>query len=142
MSKHITNNRHKRTQTGFTLVEVMVALVIIAVALPAMMSLIITQANNATSIREQTLADWVATNQLNTHRLNYQLTQRILNGRQTGTEELSGIEWHWLAVGEETPVEEIRRINISVGLSAEEAADNPISHLSGFIYEIQDDITQ
>lgn len=128
-------NRQGRHQQGFTLIEVMVAISIIAVALPALMNLMLTQSNNISAIREQTLAEWVAANQLNTHRLNYQLTKRLLNGRQTGTEELADIEWHWLVDSQVTAVDEIRKIEVTVGRDAEQARDNPIARLSGFVYE-------
>ncbi|WP_317932527.1 type II secretion system minor pseudopilin GspI [Halioxenophilus sp. WMMB6] len=128
---------NRRQARGFTLIEVMVALVIVAVALPALLNLMLTQSNNVSSVRLQTLADYVASNQLNTHRLNYQLTGRILNGRQTGSEELAGIEWFWLAESQVTDVDAIRKLTVSVGQSAEQAADNPITQLSGFVYEPQ-----
>jgi type II secretion system protein I len=94
-----------------------------------------TQTNNTAHIRDRTLAEWVASNELNKQRLNFKLTQRALNGRATGTQELGGIEWHWVALGQVTAVEEIRRIEIAVGKDAEAAASNPVTTLAGFIYD-------
>ncbi|MCE2027969.1 type II secretion system minor pseudopilin GspI [Sessilibacter corallicola] len=122
-------------QSGFTIIEVIIALTIVAVALPALLNLVLIQTDNTHHLRERTLAEYVARNQLNTQRINYQLTERILNGRQTGTEEFSGIEWHWIAESEETAIDEMRRINISVARTPQDARDNPSAHLSGFIYE-------
>ncbi len=137
MAKHFPNYSiaiRKRSQ-GFTIIEVIIALTIIAVALPALLNLIFIQTDNTLRIRERTLAEYVARNQLNTQRLNYQLTSRLLNGKQTGTEEFSGIEWHWVAESEKTAIDEMRRINVSVAMNAQDARDNPTAHLSGFIYE-------
>lgn len=125
----------QRQQRGFTLVEVLVAMAIVAVAIPALISTISTQANNVSKIREQTIADWVAQNQLNAQRLNYRLTGRILNGRQSGSEEMSGIEWHWLVESKETSVDRLRRLTVKVGLDQGDVDSNPISQLSGFLYE-------
>jgi general secretion pathway protein I len=137
VSKRFPNHAvvtRKKSQ-GFTIIEVMIALTIIAVALPALLNLVLIQTDNTLRIRERTLAEYVARNQLNTHRVNLQLTGRVLNGKQTGTEEFSGIEWHWVAESEDTAIEEMQRINISVAMTPQDARDNPTAHLSGFIYE-------
>lgn len=124
-----------KRQRGFTLIEVMIAMGIIAFALPALISLMNTQSSNVGHIRQQTISDWVANNQLNTQRLNYTLTGRVLNGRETGTEEMSGIEWHWLVESKVTDVDQLRRITVKVGLELGKVDDEPISQLSGFLYE-------
>lgn len=126
---------HNKQQSGFTIIEVIIALTIVAVALPALLNLVLIQTDNTTRLRERTLAEYVARNQLNTQRLNYQLSDQLLNGRQTGTEEFSGIEWHWIAESEKTAIDEMRRINVSVATDANEARENPAAYLSGFIYE-------
>ncbi len=127
--------RRPQQARGFTLIEVMVAMGIIAFALPAVISLISTQANNVIHIREQTIADWVAVNQLNAQRLNYRLTGRVLNGRETGSEEMSGIEWHWQVDSKVTEVDQLRRLTVKVGKVAGDIDNNAISELSGFLYE-------
>jgi len=120
---------------GFTLIEVMVALAIIAFALPALISLMNTQAGNVISVREQTIAEWVAQNELNRQRLNFKLTGRILNGRETGTAEMAGIEWHWVIDSQVTDTEAMRRITVKVARDLKSADDNPASQLAGFLYE-------
>ncbi|GLS27115.1 type II secretion system minor pseudopilin GspI [Marinibactrum halimedae] len=124
-----------KKQSGFTLVEVIVAMAIVAVALPALLTVMMTQADNAVSIRERTLAEWVAINLLEEHRLNYQLSGRVLNGRDTGEAELAGTTWYWHAEGKVTAVEAIRNLKISVGTDASTVKDEPITTLSGYLYE-------
>lgn len=87
-----------RPAQGFTLVEVMVALMIAAMALPALVTLVLTQVDGAAHVREKTYAMWIAENQLT--RLN------ILNNRayfpmyklpekDSGKTQMMGLEWQW-----------------------------------------------
>lgn len=56
-------------QRGFTLLEAMIALMIVAMALPALITLVLTQLDGSASIRDKTYAYWVAENQLTRVRL-------------------------------------------------------------------------
>jgi len=49
---------------GFTLIEVMVAMAVVAVALPALLFALIQQVDGTGYLRERTLASWVAANKL------------------------------------------------------------------------------
>lgn len=86
---------------GFTLVEVMVALFVVAVALPALMFQLSSQLGSAADLQERTLASWVAQDQLAMHRL-----QSAGNGTgdRQGERQLAGREWSWLLSIEATPV--------------------------------------
>lgn len=130
-STHSFVNKNK----GFTLIEVVVALVIVAVALPALLTLVSRQSDNTFQLRERTLAEWVAHDQLQTFRINHQLTGRILDGRQTGSTEFAGVSWHWVAESQDTAVEDMIRINIAVAADENDLRDYPTATLSAFIYK-------
>ena len=56
-------HRH-RTQRGFTLVEVLVALTIIAIALAAIIGTVSAMVRNYSSLQEKTFSHWVAMNKM------------------------------------------------------------------------------
>lgn len=87
-----------KKQSGFTLVEVMVALMIAAMALPALVTLVLAQVDGAAHVREKTYAMWIAENQLT--RLNL-LNNRAyfpnfkLPEKDAGKAQMMGLDWQW-----------------------------------------------
>lgn len=115
---------------GFTLVEVMVALAIVAMALPALMMLVMAQIDGAAHIRNKTYAMWIAENELTRLNLlnnkerfpNFKLAEK-----DSGKTELMGLQWQWryeISKADEIPVEGVVKIDIDVGVIglAEEGA--------------------
>ena len=121
-------NRHK----GFTLVEVMVALSVVAVAIPALMGLIMTQMDNADYIRERSMAEWVAENLIEEYRIDRRLNGKKLAGKVTGTQELAGIEWHWQMQMMKTPNEDVGELEVLVARTNQDLNDNPLSSVRSF----------
>lgn len=110
---------------GFTLLEAMIALMIVAVALPALLTLVMTQLDGAASIRDKTYAYWVAENQLTRLNLLQQLKmqQKIGNyklpEKDAGIEMLAGLRWQWqmkTIAMESLPIPGFKRVEISVRL--------------------------
>ncbi|WP_051235352.1 type II secretion system minor pseudopilin GspI [Marinimicrobium agarilyticum] len=129
-----------KRQRGFTLVEVMVALIIVAVALPAFLTLVMTQLDGTASIRDKTMAYWVAENELTRLRLLKKYgTDYRLPDEQQGTVTQAGLEWRWqlengpMKLGEFGEMPEFRQIEISVSPAAQE--DNVMARLTGVFRE-------
>ena len=99
---------------GFTLVEVMVALAIVAIALPALMFSLHQQVDGTAYLRDKSLARMVATNKLNETRLLARARQQLEKGSDTGSYELAGREWQWQQVTTETAVPNFYQIEIEV----------------------------
>lgn len=110
---------------GFTLLEAMIALMIVAMALPALITLVMTQLDGSAAIRDKTYAYWVAENQLTRVRLLQQqkakkaLVDYKVPEKDAGTVDMMGLRWQWQlkSIAMDTlPVPGFKRIEIAVRL--------------------------
>jgi type II secretion system protein I len=78
---------------GFTLIEVMVALVIVAFGMGAVLAALSSAAGNIAALHDKTLAQWIALNQVADTRLNLQVPTA---GTSEGDIKAFGnADWHW-----------------------------------------------
>jgi general secretion pathway protein I len=98
---------------GFTLLEVLAALVIVALGMLGVIEAVSQTASNSSYIRDKTLAHWVAMNQLTQARLS-QSPPKI--DKSSDEVEMADRRWRWTMEVTQTPVESVRRIDISVRL--------------------------
>ena len=106
-------------QSGFTLLEVMVALVILAVGMSALVRAAGGNANSAAYLKNKTFAQWVAANKINEIRLEHQWPE---TGSKSGRVFYAGIEWAWKQQTLNTEDSEVRRIEVSVQQEVERGA--------------------
>lgn len=112
---------------GFTLIEVMVALVIVALALTAVSASMNQMIDSAETMRNRTYASWIAQNRIAELRLAF-ATPDV--GASNGVVQYANTEWSWRAVVSDTGVEDLYRIDVSVALANSE--DN-IRTVTGFV---------
>jgi general secretion pathway protein I len=102
-------------ERGFTLLEVLVALSILALALGAMIRAGGESARNIADLRDKTFATWVAENLLSEALL---LPDWPEIGETDGREEMGGREWHWevtvSATGSQGAEGILRRLDVAV----------------------------
>lgn len=116
--------RHAR---GFTLVEVLVAVAVLAIAMAAVISAMARQADNAGYLKQKTVALWVAHNRLAELQL---ADEPPSTGRSDGTVEMGGVEWRWDVAVTPTEDDRLRRADIRVrGAQQEEGS---LADLTGF----------
>jgi general secretion pathway protein I len=77
---------------GFTLIEVVVALFIVALAVGALLGAVTSSASNTTYLRDKTFAEWVALNKLTETRVAGQTPSR---GATTGEVDYAGNRYQW-----------------------------------------------
>ncbi len=104
------------TPSGFTLVEVMVALAIVALSVPALLFTLDQHIDGTAHLRDKSLASLVAANKLSEVRLLAASRQQLLQGSETGSVELADREWFWWLESEQTEVPQFYRVEVRVGL--------------------------
>ncbi len=111
---------------GFTLLEVLIALVVVAIALLALTRTAASQVAAFDGLRERTLAGWVAANVLAETRL---ATPLPATGRRDGRVRFADRDWRWTLDVQATANARIRRIDVAVFAGE---ATVPSASLSGF----------
>jgi general secretion pathway protein I len=101
---------------AFTLIEMLVALAILAIALAAVQRAVSGSLDNAFELKQRLLASWVADNRLAELR-----AIRVLppSGETRGEEVQAGITFHWQAQVSTTPNPFVERVEIRVTASAD-----------------------
>lgn len=116
-----------QTQRGFTLIEVMAAVLILAMALGAIIAGFAHQADLSSDLRDRTLAMLVARNELAEITLDPAFPD---TGERDGEAEFADNEWEWEATINETQDPALRRVEISVRRRDD---DRELATLTGFI---------
>jgi general secretion pathway protein I len=108
-------------RAGFTLIEVLVALVIVALAAAAAMEAISGASDETVILRDRSFAQWIALNRIAEQRLE---AARPANGDTRGVVEYAGRRWQFKqTIGPtELGLPGIRQIEVSVRLVPESGA--------------------
>lgn len=117
-----------RRMRGFTLLEVVVALAILAIALLAAVKGISEYVGNTAYLKERSFAHWVALNKVAEMQLGSEWPGA---GILKGSESMGGAEWHWEVTVSETPNPEIRRLDVKV--TPEAHHDQPLDTLIAYL---------
>ena len=123
-----SQSRHQ----GFTLVEVMVALAVVAVALPALLLTLSQQIDGLRYLQDRTHAQWIAANRLAELRLVLAAKGSLQTRLASGSEELAGRSWYWWSEGKETPVPGFFHYEIVVS-DQEAGRESPLHVLDGYL---------
>ena len=117
---------------GFTLVEVMVALAIVAIALPALLMSLYQQVDDTGYLRDKSMAFMVAANKLAELRIVTDATERLEAGKDSGPVQMADRDWYWWLETKSTEVDQFFRIEIKVA-SSEAQAEQPLYTLVAFM---------
>lgn len=116
-------------QHGFTLLEILVALAVLALSMGAVIKAASDYTASQSHLRDRTIATWVARNVLAEQQIRREWP-RV--GEQKDTVDMAGREWQWLARTSQTDEAELRRLDVEIR-PAEETDSEPLVTLSGFL---------
>jgi general secretion pathway protein I len=120
-----------RLHRGFTIIEVMVALAIVAFSLTAIAASMGQMIDAANAMRDRTYASWIAQNKIAELRLANELPDP---SETNGEIEYAGTTWAWTARIEAVPggLENFFQVHVSVSYPGDE---NAVRTVTGFIGE-------
>ena len=105
---HISRGMRPR---GFTLIEVLVALLVVALGVAALMSSMLTAANSTERLRDRAYAEWVAANRI----VEVRVAQDFPTlGRSEGVVRMADRDWDWRQDVRATSIEGVVQIVVDV----------------------------
>jgi general secretion pathway protein I len=110
--------RHKPVK-GFTLIELVVALAVLAIGMTAVLHASSQAGHAGAYLKQKTIAHWVASNRAAELSINREWPDP---GTTTGTETMANQTWQWETEVRDTDVPELRLVIIRVLLDDEEKA--------------------
>lgn len=99
-----------RNSMGFTLIEILVALAIIATAVAAIVAGVSGYVNNAAYLRDRTVAQWVVSNKIAEMQLS---NEWPTPGKQRGETLMANHEWSWEVKVSTTDDPDVLRLDVS-----------------------------
>jgi len=135
MGSHpLRSNRLSRPSRNraFTLVEVMVALAVVAIAVPALLLTLSQQIDGTRYLQDRIQAQWIAAIRLAELRLVAAAKGTLQTGLITGSEEMAGRIWYWWSESEGTQVPGFFRYEVTVS-DSEDGFTTPLHVLDGYV---------
>ena len=126
--------RNSFALAGFTLLEVLAALLVLGIALTAWQLRMAQNLDGAAYLRDKTVATWVALNQLELLRIAERRGGTPRTGELQGTATMAGATWYWVLAPQAPQSADDVIVPVTVGVSAaslEAARNEPLVALTG-----------
>ncbi len=115
---------------GFTLLEVIIALGIVAVGILAVSRAITGYAETTATLEQRMVANWVASNRLETLRM---LASKPVPGMDNGSEEMAGRVWYFRETISTTADPLLFRVDVTVFTDKDETDE--VGKLTGYLLD-------
>jgi general secretion pathway protein I len=129
------SRQHAGHSRGFTLIEVVVALLIVSIGLAALMITVSSTARTSGYLRDKTVAQWIALNRLTEVRLNLNTGAAGSLGAAADTGELNFANriWHYDTRYFNTSVPSMKRVVVRVYAGDSKTKGNSMAESTGFL---------
>ena len=121
---------------GFTLVEVMVAVMVISISISALLFQMMSTVDDTGYLRDKTIAQWVALNQLEQAYLKNSASNKIPDRESSGSETMGGRKWFWQMKPVKTQADGFIQLKVSVSLSEDD--DSSLVTVTGLVDQFHD----
>ncbi len=118
----------RRRSWGFTLVEVLVALAIVALGSAAVMTALGTGSQSTSRLRDRSYAEWVALNRLAEIRISREWP---LAKSESGEEAMAGRRWQWRQTIEASDIKGLWRIRVDARPIEQASGDEWLATIHG-----------
>lgn len=122
------SGRRKRDCRGFTLIEVLVALAVIAIGLLAVLSVAARSTHVSMALQQRNFANWIAQNRIARLRI---APEWPSIGTSTGRVHFANQKWRYKTKVAKTSDKDLRRVTVTVSLA--DKPDTVVTRLIGFI---------
>ena len=119
-----------KNNKGFTLLEVMIALFVVAIALGGVIKVMGNAAINSSRLSSRTFAQWVALNQITKLQISHKWPSF---GETKGEDEMANQEWRWVQKTIKTSDKNVKRVELSVWNKNDPASAEPYVTVVGFL---------
>jgi general secretion pathway protein I len=120
----------RRHEGGFTLVEVLVALMVVAMGLAALMVAVSGTARTSGYLRDKTLAQWIGLNRLSEVRLNM---TKFGQNKDKADLDFAGRKWHYDTRYFDTSIATMKRVVVRVYAGDAKTKGNPLAESTSFL---------
>jgi general secretion pathway protein I len=128
-------SNRQRSRRGFTLLEVLVAMAILSLGMIAVFSGMSQSLNVTVRLRDKTLANWVALNQITELQVTGEYPKA---GNRSDQVEMARSEWAWEMQISNIPQIEMRRIDVTVSYA--DSPDDILATVIGFIGPVSSEL--
>jgi len=128
-------NKQHQSSLGFTLLEIVIALAIVAISVLAIAGAMNKHTEIASGLEQRILASWVASNTIAELRHNAKIN-RVRVGNSSDTIKMGGHRWRARTVIERTDVERVYKVTVTV----KDDAQRDEAAFSELVTAISDDL--
>ena len=127
---HVSSLKRIKKQLGMTLIEVMIALAVFAVAALSIVNMASEHIRSLSYLEQKNIALWVANNHLTQLHLDKKLPGL---GTKSGKLEYAGVTWYWQQLTVKTADPKFRSVNIRI--LDKEKSDYALADLTTYMLE-------